>query len=211
MPLAVSFDLDGTLSTPAFAEAVWDQAIPAALARKEGMTLTEARRLCRAAYAAEGDASIRWYQLPYWLEAFSLPELTSEDHIRASSQHICLFADVIPTLEALKAMGVPLIIFSNAARVFLDAEVKVAGLSPYFDTIISVTDDWGMVKAETHAYARLMALTGGCVHVGDHWCYDYEVPRRLGIEAYHIWRGTGKRAAESLRSLKDIVAIVKGR
>lgn len=211
MPPTVSFDLDGTLSTHAFAEAVWDEALPGALARRRGIPLDDARRFCRAAYAAEGDDSIRWYQLPYWIESLGLSDLSPRDLIRAGTAHMRLFDDVIPTLERLKEAGVRLVIFSNAARIFLDAEVGLTGLDRYLSASISVTDDWGMVKADPRAFEKLLELSGVYVHVGDHLNYDYHVPRALGIEAYHIWRGTGERTAQSITNLKDIVEIVAPR
>jgi len=211
MSRTVSFDLDGTLSTHAFAEAVWDEALPGALARRRGLPLGEARRFCRAAYAAEGDGSIRWYLLPYWLETLGLSDLNPADLIRAGSAHIRLFDDVMPTLTRLKDAGVNLVIFSNAARIFLDAEVTLAGLDRYVSESISVTDDWGMVKADPQAFEKLLRQSGPCVHVGDHVRYDYHVPRALGIEAYHIWRGSGERTPESITDLEDIIKIVSGR
>jgi len=208
MPDTVSFDLDGTLSTHAFAEAVWDEALPGALARRRGIVLDEARRLCRGAYAAEGDASIRWYQLPYWLEALGLSDLDPADLVRAAAAHIRLFDDVVPTLERLRDAGLNLVIFSNAARIFLDTEVVMSGLDRYVARSISVTDDWGMVKADPRAFARLLECYGACIHIGDHLSFDYHVPRALGIEAYHVWRGSGERMPESITSLADIIAIV---
>ena len=211
MPSTVSFDLDGTLSTHAFAEAVWDEALPGALARRRDMSLDEARRFCRSAYAAEGDASIHWYQLSYWLKTLDLADLAPQDLVHAGTAHIRLFDDAIPTLERLKDAGVDLVIFSNAARIFLDAEVRLAGLDRYVAECISVTDDWGMVKADPRAFEKLRERSGVCVHVGDHLSYDYHVPRALGIEAYHIWRGSGERTPESITNLNDIVEIVAAR
>ena len=211
MAQTVSFDLDGTLSTPAFAEAVWDHALPGALARKHGMEPEQARQFCRLAYAAVGDDSIHWYQLPYWLEALGLTDLDPEELICASSVHIRLFDDVVPTLKRLRDTGVGLVIFSNAARIFLDAEVGLAGLDGYVTSSISVTDDWGMVKADPRAFEKLLEISGPCMHVGDHVRYDYDVPRSLGIEAYHIWRGSGQRTPESITNLADIVEIIAAR
>ncbi|MEN6474370.1 MAG: HAD-IA family hydrolase [Syntrophaceae bacterium] len=208
MAPTVSFDLDGTLSTQAFAEAVWDGALPGALARRRGIPLEESRRFCQAAYAAEGDGSIRWYQLPYWLETLGLSDLDPKDLIRAGSAHMRLFEDAIPTLERLKDAGVNLVIFSNAARIFLDAEVDLAGLDRFVSESISVTDDWGMVKADPRAFEKLLEHSGPCVHVGDHVHYDYHVPRTVGIEAYHIWRGSGERTTGSITNLMDIMKIV---
>mgnify|MGYP001769769553 CR=1 FL=1 len=211
MPITVSFDLDGTLSTQAFADAVWEEALPGALARRRGMPMDEARRYCREAYAAEGDGSIRWYQLPYWLMTLGLDDLNPDDLIRAGAATLRLFDDVVPTLTLLRGAGVNLVIFSNAARIFLDAEVALSGLDRYADTCISVTDDWGMVKADPSAFERLLDERGPLIHVGDHVHYDYHVPRAVGIEAYHIWRGSGERTAGSITNLAHIAQIAASR
>ncbi len=207
MPSTVSFDLDGTLSTPSFAEAVWDEALPGALARRRDMPLDEARRYCREAYAAEGDGSIRWYQLPYWLMTLGLEDLDPGDLVRTGAANLRLFDDALPTLARLAHAGMRLVIFSNAARIFLDAEVALSGLDRYVDTCISVTDDWGMVKADPRSFERLLDRHGPVIHVGDHLRYDYHVPRAVGIEAYHIWRGSGERTAQSITSLAPIARI----
>lgn len=208
MPKALSFDLDGTLTSHAFADGVWDEGLPRAVALRHGLTVPAARDLCRAAYAREGDHSIRWYQLPYWLEAFGLPGADAQALVDAYTPRIALCPDVTPTLIRLRERGFSMVIFSNATRVFLDAQVRSAGLAPYFDAVISVPDDWGTVKAEQGAYARLETLIGAFVHVGDHLQHDCEVPRSIGIEAYHVWRGSGERRADSLDDLHAFARVV---
>lgn len=205
MDKAVSFDLDGTLTSTAFADGIWDEGLPRALAAKHALTFEAAREFCRAAYASAGDDSLRWYQMSYWLEAFDLKDLDTGELFQTYTPRICLFPDVIPALRRLKHNGGQLVIFSNAARAFLDMEVAVTGLAPYFNAIISVTDDWGMVKTDPEAFARLRSLVGPCVHVGDNLRHDVLVPCAVGIEAYHIWRGSGERRAESMESLLDLV------
>lgn len=70
--LSISFDLDGTLTDPAFVDGVWNEGLPRILAEHQGIDYQEACRLCRDAYCTEGESSIRWYQLSYWLNHFDL-------------------------------------------------------------------------------------------------------------------------------------------
>lgn len=194
--LSVSFDLDGTLTSNRFVDLVWLEGVPGLVARKRGIDPDHARRLCIEEYAKVGEDSILWYRLPYWLDYFDLKEVTPEGLVSMYTSEIELFDDAIPALETLKAEGFPLILFSNATRIFLDAEVSSGALEPYFDRIISVSDDWGMVKANPEAYARLKGIVSGrLVHVGDHERLDYEVPLSLGVEAYHICRNHEKPVA----------------
>jgi FMN phosphatase YigB (HAD superfamily) len=203
--VTVSFDLDGTLTQHDFADGVWNEGIPAIVAQRKGICLKDAQKLCAEAYTAEGDASIKWYQLGYWLEQFGINDIDVDGLISGFTHKIGLFDDVLPAIDILKKKGFRLIIFSNASRPFLDREVRESDLSKFFDDIISLPDDWDMVKAEARAFSKLRCMTdGGLIHVGDHISYDYEVPKSIGIEAFHIWRGTGPKNDESLSSLRSL-------
>lgn len=210
--LSISFDLDGTLTTNRFVDSVWLEGVPGLLARKRGIDPDRARRLCMEEYAKVGEDSILWYRLSYWLEYFDLKDATPEGLVSLYTSTIELFDDVVPVLETLKAEGSALILFSNAARVFLDAEVSSGALEPYFDRIISVSDDWGMVKSNPAAYARLKGMfPGPLVHVGDHERFDYEVPLSAGVDAYHICRNRERPAAgECIADLREFADRIRG-
>jgi FMN phosphatase YigB (HAD superfamily) len=200
--MSISLDLDGTLTELAFVDGVWNEGLPRLLAEQRGIDFAEARDLCRNAYRVEGEESIRWYQLSYWLERFELSHVDEDSVISDFTSRITLFEDVIPALSLLKNAGFRLIMFSNAPRPFLDKEVHICSLHDYFDEMISLPDDWGMVKSHEDAYRRLESSLGSIrVHAGDHISFDYEVPKRAGIMAYHIWRGKGPRHEESLPDL----------
>ncbi|MEN6448343.1 MAG: HAD family hydrolase [Syntrophaceae bacterium] len=204
--LSVSLDLDGTLTDLAFVDGVWNEGLPKLVAEHRGIDYAHARELCRDAYLQEGEASIRWYQLSYWLDRFDLQHVDEDAVITGFTSRISLFADVIPALTTLRQEGCRLVLFSNAPRPFLDQEVCHTSLDDYLDEMISLPDDWGMVKSGEEAYLRLLAsLDGEVVHAGDHLSFDVEVPRRAGITAYHIWRGTGAKLDDSLTDLGQLV------
>ncbi|MCD6570754.1 MAG: HAD family hydrolase [Deltaproteobacteria bacterium] len=201
--LTVSFDLDGTLTKHTFVDGVWNEGIPYIVAKKRGISFEDARSLCMEAYKAEGESSIRWYQLGYWMNFFDIQDIDVNKLVLRFTDRICVFDDAIPVLERLKRDNCTLIIFSNATRPFLDKEVSVSKIAPYFDKIISLPDDWGMLKAQTQAFVRLRSIVDGeFIHAGDHIYYDYEVPRSVGIDAFHIWRGSGPKRNDSLTSLE---------
>jgi hypothetical protein len=72
-------------------DGVWDEGIPKALAENNGLYLEDARRCCRDAYSKEGEHSIRWYQLDYWLRYFDLKNLSVDGFISAYAPRITLF------------------------------------------------------------------------------------------------------------------------
>jgi FMN phosphatase YigB (HAD superfamily) len=210
--LSISFDLDGTLTDPAFVDGVWNEGLPRILAEHQGIDYQEACRLCRDAYCTEGESSIRWYQLSYWLNHFDLHHVDEDTVISGFTPRISLFDDVLPALTLLKRLGYRLVLFSNAPRPFLNREVDMCSLHDYFDEMISLPDDWGMVKSNEDVYRRLKSsLKSDVIHTGDHICFDYEVPRKAGVRAYHIWRGRGPRREDSLLDLGQFVdMIIKG-
>lgn len=207
--LSISFDLDGTLTTTSFADSVWLEGLPRLLAGKSGMSFESARQACIEAYAGVGDDSLLWYRLPHWLGHFGLEGVDGDSLIEGFSSRLELFDDVLPVLESLREEGHDLILFSNAARPFLNLEVARCGLEPFFTTIISVSDDWGMVKSDPRAFLKLKSLAGpDLVHVGDHLKFDYQVPRSLGIPAYLVSRDPQPRPEGALASLHELRLLI---
>lgn len=203
--LTVSFDLDGTLTSHDFVDGVWDEAVPELVSRKMGVSLETARSMCRQAYDLEGDASANWYRLRYWLKRFGIDDADPQDLLAGFTPRIRLYEDALRTLERLASSGARLVLFSNASREFLDKEIEHAGIEHVFSLVVSLPDDWNMVKAQADSFERLAGLMGSdVIHVGDHPVYDYEVPRNAGIRAYHVWRGRGERLKDSLDTLDDL-------
>jgi FMN phosphatase YigB (HAD superfamily) len=203
--LSISFDLDGTLTTHSFVNSVWHEALPQCISLRRGIDISMAQGLCMDAYDAVGESSMKWYQLPYWLDYFGLQDIHPEELVTKYTSRVALFDDVIPSLLQLKKTGHTLVMFSNASRDFLDIEVSCGNLAGYFHEIISVCDDWGTVKSDASAYERLKSLVDGdIVHIGDHITFDFEVPKSVGIDAYHIWRGSGPRMEDSFTDLQEV-------
>jgi FMN phosphatase YigB (HAD superfamily) len=204
--LSISFDLDGTLTDLAFVDGVWNEGLPKLVGINRGIALEEAHKLCLDAYRSVGEASIRWYQLSHWLDYFGLNHVDEEDLIKGFIPRIKIFEDALRAVAYFKDKGYPLILFSNAPRSFLDKEVHYCSLEAYFDTIVSLPDDWGMVKSQGEAFVRLKShVNSEVVHVGDHILFDCEVPRGAGVEAFHVWRGKGPRLHDSLENLDEFV------
>jgi HAD superfamily hydrolase (TIGR01549 family) len=191
MKRIISFDLDGTLVRGRYGDLVWNEGIPCEYAKKYALPFEEARSLIRRQYEAVGDGEVVWYNIGVWLDKFGLAVSPKELLDRYESR-IELMPHALEVLGRLKERY-SLVVASNAARIFVEKETGVAGITGYFDHIVSATTDYGVLKKENAFFHRLMDRLGASpeemVHVGDHRIFDYEVPSRLGIEAYHLEEG----------------------
>lgn len=206
----ISFDLDGTLTTTAFVDAVWRVGVPELYAAKHKISFGEAQKTILHHYEAMGDNDLLWYNLPFWLTYFEL-EADAEQLLHTFRPAIALFSDVLPTLSFLQQRR-PLIMISNAARIFLNMEVQATGIEKYFKKIFSVTTDFKTVKRDAAVYRTVCSHMNidpqEIMHVGDHWEFDFETPRRIGMQAYFVDRAgskTGDSIIYSLDELKEIV------
>ena len=202
----ISFDLDGTLVAPEFNEWVWGVGIPQRFAEKRGIPFNEAKEIVEGEYRKVGDGSLEWYDIKYWFNFFQL-DGNWKPLLNRFSQRIKIYPEVLKVLKDLSS-HYRLIIISNAAREFIDIEVEVAELRGYFSRIFSATSDFGQVKKTAEFYGRIcqVLLIGSqeMVHVGDHWEFDYLVPKGLGIQALHIDRSGNRRGEDVIRNLEEV-------
>jgi HAD superfamily hydrolase (TIGR01549 family) len=202
----ISFDLDGTLVASEFSEWVWGVGIPQRFAEKRGIPFNEAKEIVEGEYRKVGDGSLEWYDIKYWFNFFQL-DGNWKPLLNRFSQRIKIYPEVLKVLKDLSS-HYRLIIISNAAREFIDIEVEVAELRGYFSRIFSATSDFGQVKKTAEFYGRIcqVLLIGSqeMVHVGDHWEFDYLVPKGLGIQALHIDRSGNRRGDDVIRNLEEV-------
>ena len=206
MKKVISFDLDGTLVHGQFGDMVWHHGIPGKYAEKNGIALDEAQRLILREYEIVGDANLLWYDVEYWIRKFDL-SLSADELLDTYAEHI----DIIPyALDVVRTLRerYRLVIASNAGRIFVEKELTCAGLTKYFEYVVSATSDLGMVKKEERFYRTLAASLGvepgDLVHVGDHRVFDYEVPLSLGIECYHF-DPSGKSNGSIITDLRELL------
>jgi putative hydrolase of the HAD superfamily len=206
MPKIISFDMDGTLVDAEFTDWVWGHGIPTLYAEKVGVSFEEAKALVTQEYLKVGEGAIEWYDIKYWFRLFQLDESWRAVMERYSDK-IKVYPDVNYTLQRLKDRF-PLILTSNAGREFIDLEMEATGLGRYFYRVFSATTDFGEVKKTVGFYQRICQILETrpeeMVHVGDHYEFDYLVPRSLGIRAFYLDR-SGKRSGDSvIPELKDL-------
>lgn len=208
----ISFDLDSTLIDPTYNTFVWEIGIPQLYAKKYQVSLSEAVSRVISEYQRVGDASLEWYDIAYWFRFFELPG--SWQHLMEEHRDkVRLFPEVKAVMEDL-AQSHTLIIISNAAREFVEIETKEAGIANYFTRTFSTTSDFGQVKKTPQCYEQICEIMGtkpsDAIHVGDHYEFDYLIPKRLGMEAYYLDRdGNKPKNRYTIKDLTEFANLVK--
>ncbi len=202
----ISFDLDGTLVESEYSEWVWGVGIPQLFAQKRGISFGEAKEIVEEEYRKVGDGSLEWYDIKYWFNFFQL-DGSWRSLLNRYSHKIKTYPEVSKVLRDLSSHYV-VIMISNAAREFIDIEVEEAKLRVYFSRIFSATSDFGEIKKTSQFYGRICYLLRikprEMVHVGDHWEFDYLVPKDLGIRAFHVDRSWSRGGDDVIRSLEEL-------
>jgi HAD superfamily hydrolase (TIGR01549 family) len=202
----VSFDMDGTLVDAEFTDWVWGHGIPTLYAQKSGLSFEEAKAFVTQEYRKVGEGAIEWYDIKYWFRFFELEE-SWKVVMEQYTDKIRVYPDVDQILERLRGRF-PLVLTSNAGREFIDIEMKATGLEGYFYRIFSATSDFGQVKKTADFYQRICQVLEAepeeIVHVGDHYDFDYLVPRSLGIQAFYLNRLGDLKGAAAISDLRDL-------
>ncbi len=210
MPKIISFDMDGTLIDPEFTDWVWSHGIPTLYAKKVGIPFEEAKAFVVNEYLKVGEGAIEWYDIKYWFQWFQLEQSWSM-LMKQYADKINIYPDVNSVLERLKD-GFRMVLTSNAGREFIDVEMEVTGLGRYFERIFSATSDFREVKKTKGFYRRICQILGTrpqeIVHVGDHYEFDYVVPRSLGIHAFYLDRSGERKGEFIIPDLRDLEKIL---
>jgi len=206
MPTIISFDMDGTLVDAEFTDWVWGHGIPTLYAKKAGLSFEAAKDFVVKEYLKVGEGAMEWYDIKYWFQLFQLEE-SWEVLMERYTDKIKIYPDVHPLLERLRDRH-RMVLTSNAGREFIGMEMEATSLGQYFDRIFSATSDFGEVKKTAAFYQRICQILEArpqeIVHVGDHYEFDYLVPRSLGIQAFYLDR-SGRRGGDfTLSDLRDL-------
>ena len=203
----VSFDLDGTLVTDEFSQIIWHKGIPELYAEKHGCGLDEAGEFIFQEYAKVGEGAIEWYDIGYWLQFFGLDSNWNKLFDKFKDR-IKPYPEVHDVLSTLK-QSYKLIITSNAAREFLDTEIEESDIASYFTHIFSATSDFKEVKKTEQFYLNICHQVhvehSQIIHIGDHFEFDYLVPKRLGITSFYLDRKGERKGHAIVNDLKEFV------
>ncbi|MGQ9760083.1 MAG: HAD family hydrolase [Candidatus Methanomethylicaceae archaeon] len=200
----VSFDVDGTLVTPSFADIVWLEALPQLVAESCKISLEEAKSMLYKEYDTIGPNKPEWYDLEYWIKKYRL-QIDPRSLVYQYKDAITLYPEVVEVLERLKE-NYGLVIISNSSKLFLD--VTTQPIRKYFDHIYSTLSDLGMMK-DTSAYLEICKLLSTppseVAHVGDNLDLDYLSAKRAGILAFYLDR-RGKRSGRYfIKDLRELL------
>jgi len=202
----ISFDMDGTLVDPGFTDWVWSHGIPTLYAEKVGVPFEEAKAFVVNEYMKVGEGAVEWYDIKYWFRLFQLDE-GWKVLMKRYADKINIYPDIRHILKRLKDDFL-LVLTSNAGREFIEMEMETTGLGRYFDRIFSATSDFSEVKKIKGFYQRICQILGTrpqeIVHVGDHYEFDYVVPRSLGIQAFYLNRSGAQEGEFILSNLRDL-------
>ncbi len=203
--ITISFDLDGTLVTDEFSRIVWHQGIPELYSQENKCTLEEAQNFIFTEYSKVGDGALEWYDIKYWLKVFKL-NTSWQDLLYKFRRSIRTYPEVEGVLSQLNN-SYQLIITSNAAREFLDTELKQTTIAPFFEHIFSATTDFKEVKKTGEFYQRICQHINvekhRIVHVGDHYDFDYLIPKQLGITSFYLDRKGEKKGSHIVHDLTE--------
>lgn len=198
--------MDGTLIDPEFTDWVWSYGIPRLYAKKMGMPFERAKAWVEAEYHKVGEGAMEWYDIKYWFRLFQL-EADWKALMTEFVDKIKVYPDVNHILERLRKRF-PLVLTSNAGREFIEVEMEATGLGTYFEKIFSATSDFGVVKKTSGFYRQICKILGvppqEIAHVGDHYEFDYLVPRELGIRAFYLDRSAREKGDFILWNLMDL-------
>ncbi|MEM4405589.1 MAG: HAD family hydrolase [Candidatus Methanomethylicaceae archaeon] len=200
----VSFDVDGTLVTPSFADIVWLEALPQAVSEEWGIQLEDAKKMLYNDYNTIGPNRPEWYDLEYWVKRYRL-KIDPKSFVNQYKDAVTLYPEVIEVLEKLKDFY-ELVIISNSSRLFLD--ITTRPLQRYFKRIYSTLSDLKMMK-DTQAYleiCRLLSTTPSqMAHVGDSMELDYVKARKAGILAFYLDREGKKKGRRFIKDLRELL------
>ena len=205
----VSFDLDGTLVDYSFVEAVWFEGVPTLLSNARGIPFDEALKLVNEEYDKVGPNRLEWYDLGYWLAKFGLREEPNR-LLHRFKDRLRLYPDTLPTLHRLREAGFTLIIITSATRDFIDITLKHTNLASLITRVFSTTSDFGKAGKDEGVYLSVLAelnlRPSELYHVGDSRVFDFEVPRRVGVEAYLLDRSGKERSEFVVGSLEEFAS-----
>jgi putative hydrolase of the HAD superfamily len=170
------------------------------------MDLSQAQALVMGEYQKVGDGALAWYDIAHWFRYFDLPG-GWEDLLNRYAAAVRVYPEVHEVLRRLRRRY-SLIVLSNAAREFIDVEMRVGRLRGYFDLVISATTDFGLVKKSPEFYRNICELLGvspqTLIHIGDHWEFDYQIPRGMGMTAFYLNRGGDRSGNDVLKDLSNL-------
>ncbi len=200
----LSFDVEGTLATPDFSEAVWHRGIPSLYARKHGLSLEEAKQVVRREYDSVGDQCKEWYDIRYWFERFELGEYRAL--LEENRRYCALYPEVASVLSDL-AQDYTIVASSATATEFL--AYLLDGIERYFTRVFSSISQYAQPKNPAFFLTvcrEMDVYPEEVVHVGDSWEFDFLAATGAGLRAFYVDRAGSSGFRDALASLNSLKA-----
>jgi FMN phosphatase YigB (HAD superfamily) len=198
-PKLVVFDLYGTLVKFGIMHHPFRELLKWARANGRSANENDARTLMTINKDLPGLALDLGVQVPQIM----LDVLTR--NIQQELASLSLFDDVVPTLNRLQQLGIPMAVCSNLARPY---GVVIDQLLPEFQLHRFLSYEVGFIKPEPEMYQtigrRLNIPPKDCLFIGDTFIADYEGPIKNGFQARHLVRRHGVVEPHALYSLQDL-------
>ena len=202
----VSLDLEGTLVTPDFSQAVWYEGIPALYAERNQIDLEQARAMVDREYREIGDQRMEWYDVKYWFQHFQLENYQKvlEDH----KHKVCWYPEVMAVLSSL-SREYTLVVTSSTTREFF--RYMLPDIETYLARVFSSISDYGQIKNPAFYLTvcrEMNIFPEEIAHIGDSWRFDFLAAREAGIKALYLnrdWKSEEEKSLTSLTALELIL------
>jgi putative hydrolase of the HAD superfamily len=206
----ISFDLDGTLVKPIYADKVWLEGVPKLYAKEKKIPIEQAKQYIYKQYEKIGKNRKEWYDIDWWFKQFQLKE-PWQNLLNNYRHTIQLYPETLETLEKL-SKKFELIIISNAKREFIEIQLEETKLNPYFTHVFSSLSDFNKVKKLPDVYKHILSLlkiqSNEIIHVGDSKEFDYESPQKIGIKSFYLNREKTEKGNHTIHSLSVLENII---
>lgn len=149
----VLLDMDGTLLDLKFDNEFWQQIVPAAFAKKQGLALALAKEQLAPVFKQQ-EGRLNWYCLDYWSEQLGL----NIAELKRQQQHdIQVLPHTRDFLIALHQTGKHCVLLTNAHVDSLSLKMQKTGLVEFFDSVVS-SHDLGYPKEHPQFWRRFQQL-----------------------------------------------------
>jgi putative hydrolase of the HAD superfamily len=129
-----------------------------------------------------------------------------EVYAPAFSSNLRLFDDVVPVLEAVRSLGIPIGVLTNSSSAYTSQKLEITGLAVFF-AVVATRDTLGFGKPDARAFRHACQLLGTApsetLYVGDHLEIDAIAARDAGLPAVWLHRD----AAGSVDVVNDVDAV----
>lgn len=171
---AVLFDFDDTLQDReaayrAYCAAFLGEFFPALPPEEKARRIDEMEAHIEGGYRKREEYFPEMIALWGW-ESHPPVELLCRHFNEHYGEHVALFPDAIPTIQALKEQGYLLGVVSNGPSVLQNKKLDTAGIRDLFD-VVAVSGDYGIHKPDRRLFdlaaQKLNVPNEACLFVGD--------------------------------------------